>query len=125
MAAASELILHLRFPATRGYLRISRINATTLGADLGFDVDQLDDLRLAVDEAVNWLVSGAGDTGEVLMDLASTASGLTFVATLTEPASGPADVDDLVHAVLGATVDEYQIGVSDGHRRVELSKNGR
>jgi hypothetical protein len=133
VAPSSDVDVHLRFPAERGYLRLSRINATTVAADLDFDVDELDDLRLAVDEAVSWLVSGGGG-GEVLLHLTSDGGSLKVEASLSEPADDDVDtegegdrgvqVGDLVHAVLGATVDSYEVGLTaDGRRRVELSKS--
>ncbi len=123
MSSAPELDVHLRFPAERGYLRLSRINATTIAADLDFDVEALDDLRLAVDEAVNWLVSGP-EEGEALLHLSAAGGSLRIEGTCSEPSATDPGVDDLVHAVLGATVDHYEIGLTDGgHRRVALIKN--
>ncbi len=115
-------VLILSFPARSGYLRICRITTTTFAADLGFDVDQLDDLRLAVDEAVAWLLLDDDVNGEVNLSLL--ASGPTLVVSGERRADSiPArDVGDLVHAILGATLDTYELASTAGHRTIRLEK---
>jgi hypothetical protein len=135
--------LQLRFPAANGYLRVSRLTATTLAADLGFDVDALDDLRLAVAEVVNYLVESS-TADQIVLRLLAGQDGFRLEGTTVvendesdhraEPAAlgvrpedtGVVDdsaVDDLLHAVLGATTDDYRIGVVDDRRYVWLVKH--
>lgn len=136
--------LVLRFPARPGYLSISRLNATAMAAGAGFDVEELDDLRLAIDEAVSWLiperpvegagevegagaVEGAGEVEGVEATGAGSADGEDVVELSIRCRPGQLDVtgtrwgdsvvdvalDELVHAILGATVDHYETA----HRR--------
>lgn len=143
VTSTNQRNLHLRFPAENGYLRVSRLTATTLAADLGFDVDALDDLRLAVAEVVNYLVeSSTADqivlrllAGQSEFRLEGTAMGEDAASDRrAEPAAtgdrpedtGTVDdsaVDDLLHAVLGATTDDYRIGVVGDRRYVWLVKH--
>ena len=44
--------LTIGFPARPGYLVVGRLNAAAIGVAAGFDVEELDDLRLAVTEAI-------------------------------------------------------------------------
>ena len=49
-------------PADAGLLRLVRLVASGLASTAGFDVDELDDLRIAVDEAVAALLEGGDGT---------------------------------------------------------------
>ena len=128
----SELLdgLVLQFPARPGYLAISRLNATTLAAGAGFDVEALDDLRLAIDEAVTWLVADPYDDDRIELDIRCRTGRFEVRGTRTtadaaaRPAPDtPGDLDDLVNAIFGATVDEFRVGIDDsGRRYIDLIK---
>jgi hypothetical protein len=120
--------LLIRFPARSGYLSISRLNATAVGANGGFDVDELDDLRLAVDEAVSWLLLGVVDgddpAGDVVeLSISCRDGSLTFRGHRSGSGLQADDPGELVHAILSATVDEYATGMDDeGRRYIALVK---
>ena len=114
--------LKLSFPARSGFLRICRITTTTYAADLGFDVDELDDLRLAVDEAVTWLLRDDEAGGEVSLTLDVAGSQLAIRGERHSDEVPAREVDDLVHAILGATLDNYELTSEPGHRSIRLEK---
>lgn len=124
MTSAGADDLSLRFPSDSSYLGISRLNATAVAAGGNFDVDELDDLRLAVGEAMAWLLDCGGP--QALVDMRMTCNeGLFVLSATVEGASlGDDEPDDLVHAILGATVDEYSVtsGPDGTSRTVTLSK---
>ncbi len=115
-------VLTIRFPARSGYLRICRITTATFASDFGFDVDELDDLRLAVDEAVTWLLRDDDTGGEVV--LALQVAGSTLIVRGERHIDGlpVREIDDLVHAILGATLDSYALTSESGERTIELEK---
>lgn len=125
--------LVVRFPARQGYLGISRLNATALAADLGFDIDELDDLRLAVDEAVAWLIDvdrpdtetpGPGPGEDVELTISGRNGTLELTGTRIGPAGDVPVVGDLAQAVLTVTVDHYETGLDlQGQRYVKLAKH--
>jgi len=115
-----EEVLTLTFPARAGYLRICRITTTTFAADLGFDVDRLDDLRLAVDEAVTWLLRDEEAGGEVSLSLSTSPGEIAIRGERHSDAVPERNVDDLVHAILGATLTSYDLRSEEGHRSIEL-----
>lgn len=125
----SDLVV--RFPARRGYLGISRLNATALAADNGFDVDELDDLRLAIDEAVAWLIDGHDDENrsgstddEIELVIRCRQGQLDFRGTHSRPGSGVPPLTDLAQAVLAVTVDDHDTSVDpEGRRTVTLAKS--
>ncbi len=119
---APDDAVRLSFPARPGFLRLSRMNVTTFGSDLGFTVDELDDLRLAVDEAVHWLLRDENPADTVLLELRERDQGVELRATRSGAALPDQPVGDLIHAILGATVDGYEIEGDRNGRRVVLSK---
>ena len=80
--------------------------AASLGADAGFNVDEIDDMRLALDEVFSLLADRhAGDRVRTAFRLDD--GQLIVVLTLE---SGPVDVepDDLAANILRSVVDRYQ-----------------
>ena len=115
--------LRLRFPATGGYLRVCRLNASVLAAELDFDLDELDDLKLAVDEAVTWLTGDDECGGSVELDIRHGDGRIEIVGTRTADDLPPRDAEDLVDAILGATVDSHELlGPPGAPRTVRLRK---
>lgn len=113
----------LRFPAKSGFLGLCRVNASTVGAMLGFNVDQLDDLRLAVNESVTWLLLGSGSSeGTVELKLEGSNGELRLVATRFEVGLSAEPVDDLVAAILGATTDSYRTENAPDQRQLQFTK---
>ncbi len=113
--------VRIAFPGGSRHLRLCRTAAVSLGADLGLDVDELDDLRLAVGEAIAWLRSGVADDDEIIVGLAVVDDGVE-VEGLAPTSSGDGQIDDLIEAILGATVDHHELTAADGERRIRLRK---
>jgi serine/threonine-protein kinase RsbW len=109
MAGDGDDRVELSVPATTQHLRLVRLTASGMATDLGFDLDQIEDLRLAVDEACAVLVENAapdarlelsyrGDSGALVID------GRCPRANGTGPLLHP-----VVGAILGSTVDDYEL----------------
>ncbi len=121
--AADAGVLRVSFPARSGFLRISRMNATAFAADLDFDVDELDDLRLAVDEVVTWLLIDPDPGGTITLEFSTVANGVQFSAERRAEGLPARELDDLVNAILGATVDGHDYSSAEsGVRRVVFDK---
>jgi serine/threonine-protein kinase RsbW len=124
-------VVELVFPASTRFVRLSRLAAATLASELGYDVEEVDDLRIAVDELVTFLVDGnpivaAGDQGP-------TAS-LRFLAGPDEivvegrcdaPRPVDAGLSDLVEAIVSATTDEYAVDATLDNRSFRIVKRSR
>ncbi len=122
MLQADEISVH--FPARRGFLYLSRLNASAIGTEAGLNVDELEDLRLAVNEMVNWLLQDAEGDGTVTITFASTDSGIEIDGLRTADAELPErQIDDLANAVLGATVDDHRVRNEPAGRRLEMRKS--
>ena len=108
----------LEVPAAASSLRVVRMVAATIVADDGFDIDEVDDVRMAVDELSAAMIESA-PTSPLRVRFRPGADRLDvrIDADTSTPAAAP--IDELRAAVLGAVADEYDTTV-DGraqHRR--------
>jgi serine/threonine-protein kinase RsbW len=112
-----EVIVPLR---TR-YASTIRMIAASLGAEAGFTVDEIDDVRLALDEVFSMLAERhVGERVRTTFRL----DGTQLIATLTLE-SGPVDVepDQLAANILRSVVDHYAFtseGVTMSKRASEI-----
>lgn len=118
------LTFELRFPARSGFLRICRMNTATAAAELDFSIDAIDDLRLAVVEAVTWLLADEEAGGSIVIEFRQRDGGLRIEARREGSSQAPAELDELMHAIFGATVDRYDVSDSSApQRRIVLDKH--
>jgi len=93
-------------PLNTRYASTLRMIAASLGADAGFTVDEIDDLRLALDEVFSMLAEHH-DGGRVRTTFRLDAGELTAALALE---SGPLDTtpDELAANILKSVVDRYE-----------------
>lgn len=112
----------LEVPAVASSLRVVRMVAATIVADAGFDVDEVDDVRMAVDELCAAVIESR-PASPLRVQLRLVGHRLEVRADAAQPESGaPAPVDELRAAVLGATTGEYRFAVLDGRSVAWLAK---
>jgi len=119
--------VRLVVPAAPEYLRLVRLTAAGLASRLGFTFDEVEDLRIAVDELCFHLL---GDVDEPdpsgnprTMDLVYSA-GTDFI-TITGRTSRTGDMpepSDLSEQILDALVDEHEVSGSNGTISFRLKK---
>lgn len=123
MSDPVELII----PVQSDLVVLARLTAATVASRAGFDVEEVEDLRLAVDELCVSIVNGS-DAGRLNLIFISDEGSVEVICTLDGPAptSRPADdgygEHDLSIRILDALVDEHGEESGDGHRRVWLRK---
>lgn len=110
-------------PAQQGYLSLCRVNASAIGAMLGFGVDALDDLRLAVTEAVTWSLDRSKSGTRMELSVSGVDGQLHFAVVAEASETASADVDDLASAILGAMVDEFSTELEGGRTRLTFTKS--
>ncbi len=102
-------LVEVTVPLRTDFIATLRTVAASLGADAGFSIDEIDDLRLAISEIVSSLV----DSGTSIDDrvVASFELGATGVAVAITTQRGEIDVqlDDLAASILRSVVDEYVV----------------
>lgn len=123
MNESTQECLKVEFPARSRFLSLARLNAAAMAAGGGFDVDQLDDVRLAVGEAVGWLLLDESAGGSVKLTVESHDGEFRLQAERVASDLPNNQADDLVDAILGATLDSHELGTRpNGERWVELHK---
>ena len=107
--------LELLLPATTKRASVLRTVAATLGADAGFSIDEIDDLRLCLSEVLTVLTdavdAGAGDGAAPALRVAFELGDdqLTIVVLTAGVAEGPVEFDPLATSILDAVVDDLEI----------------
>jgi len=113
----------LRLPADSAYLTVLRTATASLASRLDFTVDEIEDLRIAVDEACALVLPHTveGANLECAFRLSPGSLGVT-VAAATRDAEVPTK-DSFAWTLLHALVDELTSSVDDGRMTVTLLKS--
>ena len=105
--------IELTLPADSRLPRLVRLVASGLASTAGFDVDQLEDLRIAVDEAVAALLEG-GDGSRLALRFEIDDSSVTMAGQTPSNLTGlDAERLDISRQILDAVCDENEL-VPDG-----------
>jgi serine/threonine-protein kinase RsbW len=121
--------VRLVVPAAPEYLRLVRLTAAGLASRLGFTFDEVEDLRIAVDELCFHLLGGDEDDDESLpddlrtMDLVYSAGPDVITITGRTGLSGAVpERSELSEQILDALVDEHEVSGADGMITFRLKK---
>jgi serine/threonine-protein kinase RsbW len=111
----------LSVPGSADYLRLVRLAAADAATRAGFTVDDVEDLRIAVDELCFAL---AEDDGARRLELRFRVAGAAVeVEGRCEHGDPEFSLGDLATVIVGAVVDEYSIGVDAGSRWFRAGKS--
>jgi serine/threonine-protein kinase RsbW len=118
--------VRLVVPASPEYLRLVRLTAAGLASRLGFTFDEVEDLRIAVDELCFHLLGDAGDDPSDeprTMDLVYSAGADSITITgRTGLSGGVPEPSELSEQILDALVDEHEVSGSNGTVTFRLKK---
>jgi anti-sigma regulatory factor (Ser/Thr protein kinase) len=123
MNEAVELII----PVQSDLVVLARLTAATVASRAGFDVEEVEDLRLAVDELCVSVVNGSG-SGRLNLTFHSAEGSVEVICVLDGPFTSPDQAEDgygerdLSVRILDALVDEHGEEMGDSRRRVWLRK---
>ena len=108
-------LVELDVPLASRYASTVRAVAASVGAELGFTVDDIDDLRLGVNEAVSILSDVDGAAEARIHIRFETDDGVVTVRCSRRGVDEPVvegDIDVLARRILDAVVDEYSLDES-------------
>ena len=119
---ADELI-ELVLPADTRLVRVARLVASGVATTAGFDVDEVEDLRIAVDELCTALVEG-GDGSALLLGFDLGDGEVTVVGSTKSSGSAAFEPDRLAlsRQILAVVVDEHDISADHGQISVRVHK---
>lgn len=109
--------VRLAVPATPEFLRLARVTASGLASRMGFTYDEVEDLRLAIDELCFVLIGSRGRDGTVHIRYAVRADALEVegVGDFNDDETEPM-LASFSKQILTALVDEYAV-YRDDHGR--------
>lgn len=126
--APAELIgpdtIRITFPNDPKWVRTVRLAAAGIAATGPFDVETIDDLRIAVDELCSALID-AGTGVDIRLDL--TCAGDAFFAsgtTATEELELDSERFTLSRQILSVVADEFGLDVGDHQIRCWFRRTG-
>lgn len=116
MSSAPGHHVELRIPADPRLLRVARVTAAALASDLPFTLQDIEDLRVAVDELAAVAIDGVA--AETLLELRFEVDDAELrVAGRVAGAGEPVDLHPVAVDLLGLVADGHHIG-ADGADRV-------
>ena len=115
--ADARLIL----PAQPRSLRLARLAASSLAADLDWSVDDIDDLRIAVDELCAALIASAPDAATLEVAFRQDGEGLAIEGQC-DGCEGIVSLDPFAREMLDLTTDGFEVEGEGSTRRFRLAK---
>lgn len=98
----------LSLPAVPRFLPSARVVAASMGAEGGLTVDEIDDVRLGVNELVSLLVEGAQPGARITLTMVAD-DGRVEIDGRLDGDGGSAELDELARRILDAVADDYEL----------------
>ena len=115
----------LRIPADSRFVATTRVTAASVAAELEFSVDEIEELRVGVNELAAVLIEWAEDHGCTEIELTCVGSdseleisgiviGADARADGSTPDPAPDDLGILTEQILAGTMDDHRLGGPSG-----------
>jgi serine/threonine-protein kinase RsbW len=117
-------LIQLRVPADPAYLAVVRTATAGLAARLDLTIDEIEDLRIAVDEACSLLLVGRAHPGSTLSASFSVGAG-SLTVLICGPAGTVPQEASFSWTVLRALAGEVVTGIDHGEAWIKLTHVGR
>jgi serine/threonine-protein kinase RsbW len=114
--------VELRVPASGAYVSVLRTAAAGLAARLDFTIDDIEDLRIAVDEACAVLLPLADPDARLTARFDLEPGRLQVAVSVPSDATEPPNRNTFAWTVLTALAGEVDASVGDGHVTLTLRK---
>jgi serine/threonine-protein kinase RsbW len=114
----------VRLPAEGAYLSVLRTATAGLAARLDFTLDEIEDLRIAVDEACAMLLAQADEGSALQCDFTLDRDSMTIAVSAQSRLGEPPAKDTFAWTVLSALAGSVDSGVGpDGRVTIVLRKS--
>ena len=104
----------IRMPAEGAYLSVLRTATAGLAARLDFTLDEIEDLRIAVDEACGILLSQAAPGASLYCDFTLAEDSMTIAVSVRSQRPQPPSRDTFAWTVLSALAGTWTPGSGRG-----------
>lgn len=112
-----DFTVHLTLPSTKRSVRPARSVAASIGVDVGMDLDELDDLRVAVQEAMALVIDHTDD--RIAMSVRPDGDALEVTVSCDSPDPLPG-ASHLARQLLDVLVAEHRVDSADGRQSIWL-----
>jgi serine/threonine-protein kinase RsbW len=121
-----EGTIELVVPADTRLVRLARLVASGIGSAAGFDVEEIEDLRIAVDEGCSALIE-AGVDNPLLLSFEVDGDGVVVLGSTEASTDATQDPErmSLSDQILRVVTDEHELGASHGQARFRFTKRSR
>lgn len=108
MLAAQPHVINLSVPLDLRHASTIRLMASSVAADAGLSIDDIDDFRLGINEVVSVLADEpTGTDGRLLLEF-NVAPGTVHATVSRTDGAGAAELDELARRILDAVVDHHE-----------------
>lgn len=116
--------ISVQIPASPAYLQVVRLVAAGLASRLGFTIDEIEDLKIGVDELSAYMTGAQGRDGELKITFAIKGDCIEIHGTGNFGAGTKVrtELTDFSKMILGTVVDGAALTEIDGHPSFVLSK---
>jgi serine/threonine-protein kinase RsbW len=115
----------IRMPAEGAYLSVLRTATAGLAARLDFTLDEIEDLRIAVDEACGILLSQAAPGASLSCDFTLGEESMTIAVSVLSQRAQPPSRDTFAWTVLSALAGTVDAWVGPGGKVTVLLRKSR
>jgi serine/threonine-protein kinase RsbW len=102
-------LVEVTVPLRTDFIATLRTVSASLGADAGFSIDEIDDLRLAISEIVSSMIDSTTSTEDRIVASFEVGTAGVSVVITTERGEIDIELDDLAASILESVVDEYVV----------------
>jgi len=113
-AVPAEETVRLSVPAALEYVRIVRLTGSGVASRLGFDIEEIENLRVALDELASMTIDFAG-AGDLELTFSTTDTELRIVGRAPLATGVEVGVEELTAQILKAVIDDYDLRADDGY----------
>ena len=115
--------VRLAMPANPEYLRLARVTAMGIASRLGFTFDEIEDLRIAIDELCFAIMGNRDHEGSVELRYVMRENGIEVIGVgHFSDSNGLPGLSELSELIVSAVAEEHNVDVSGGEPSFRLVK---
>ena len=123
--AREEPSVRLLIPSSVRHLRLARVTASTMATDLSFDLQDIEDLRVAVDELAALLIEDCPPNAVLELKFDAIDGGLRIYGQIEAPGLPAPTLHPVARELLELVADEYELSPDGDSRSFQLTKRRR